>query len=254
MHAPLRAAAAILVAASAVTLCAPALGAHAAAASGNAGGGSAPRLMRVQHAHQPGTYRLRPGDYLSKVAARFCGRADAWPSIWRATGGIPDPDLVPAGLVVVIDCHGGRQAADPPARHYRHAAGKAWGVTYGYPNRCGDGDGDGWDMPCSQLHRHQGYRASSRGSGRAYSARASYSTAGESGFEACVIARESGGNAQVMNSSGHYGLYQFSESTWEAYGGSAASFGHASPAEQRRVFLAAIARGGQSNWSPYDGC
>ena len=29
---------------------------------------------------------------------------------------------------------------------------------------------------------------------------------------------------------------------------------NASAAEQRHVFLNAIAQGGQSNWSPYDGC
>src|SRR5947208_130583 len=86
-------------------------------------------------------------------------------------------------------------------------------------------------------------------------ATASGSYSGASGsYQACVIARESGGNSQVMNSSGHYGLYQFSASTWQAYGGSAADFGHASVAEQNRVFNSAIAQGGQSNWSPYDGC
>ena len=77
---------------------------------------------------------------------------------------------------------------------------------------------------------------------------------GSSSFQACVIARESGGNAQVMNSSGHYGLYQFSYATWVAYGGSPALFGHASVAEQNQVFNNAIAAGGQSNWAPYDGC
>jgi soluble lytic murein transglycosylase-like protein len=86
-------------------------------------------------------------------------------------------------------------------------------------------------------------------------ATASTSYSGASGsYQACVIARESGGNSQVMNSSGHYGLYQFSESTWVAYGGSASDFGHASVAEQNRVFSNAMAQGGQSNWSPYDGC
>lgn len=73
-------------------------------------------------------------------------------------------------------------------------------------------------------------------------------------FGACVRAAESGGNYQVWNASGHYGAYQFSESTWIAYGGPAADFGHASPAEQDQVFMNALARGGQSNWSPYDGC
>jgi hypothetical protein len=57
-----------------------------------------------------------------------------------------------------------------------------------------------------------------------------------------------------MNSSGHYGLYQFSSSTWAEYGGNPADFGDASASEQNQVFDNAIAAGGQSNWSAYDGC
>ena len=84
---------------------------------------------------------------------------------------------------------------------------------------------------------------------------ASYSGGTPGGsFGSCVVARESGGNSQVMNSSGHYGLYQFSASTWAAYGGNPASFGNASVAEQNQVFANALAAGGQSNWSAYDGC
>ena len=75
-----------------------------------------------------------------------------------------------------------------------------------------------------------------------------------SGFQECVIERESGGDAQVMNSSGHYGLYQFSESTWVAYGGSPSTFGDATVAEQNAVFATAMADGGEDNWAPYDGC
>ena len=63
----------------------------------------------------------------------------------------------------------------------------------------------------------------------------SYSAAPGS-FQQCVISRESGGSSQVMNSSGHYGLYQFSAETWAAYGGNPADFGHASVAEQNQVF------------------
>jgi hypothetical protein len=73
-------------------------------------------------------------------------------------------------------------------------------------------------------------------------------------FAACVIARESGGNSQVMNASGHYGLYQFSASTWAEYGGNPADFGNASASEQNQVFDNALAAGGESNWSAYDGC
>jgi murein DD-endopeptidase MepM/ murein hydrolase activator NlpD len=75
-----------------------------------------------------------------------------------------------------------------------------------------------------------------------------------SSLEQCIINSESGGNPQVTNSSGHWGLYQFSQSTWEAYGGSASSFGSASPAQQQQVFDNAINSGGASNWTAYDGC
>jgi hypothetical protein len=77
---------------------------------------------------------------------------------------------------------------------------------------------------------------------------------GGGAFQQCVVSRESGGDSQAMNSSGHYGLYQFSSSTWAAYGGNPADFGHASTAEQNQVFNNAVAQGGQSNWSAYDGC
>ena len=73
-------------------------------------------------------------------------------------------------------------------------------------------------------------------------------------FESCVISRESGGDAQVMNSSGHYGLFQFSESTWTEAGGSPSEFGHASPAYQQTVFNRAYAMWGVSPWQPSDGC
>jgi LysM repeat protein len=80
------------------------------------------------------------------------------------------------------------------------------------------------------------------------------STSSMGSFESCVISRESGGNPQVMNASGHWGLFQFSESTWVAYGGSPSTFGNASAAAQEQVFDNAMARGGESNWAPYDGC
>lgn len=74
-------------------------------------------------------------------------------------------------------------------------------------------------------------------------------------FRSCVISAESGGNSQVMNASGHYGLYQFSYSTWVAYGGNGSDFGHASVAEQNQVFNKAMATpAGAGNWTPYDGC
>lgn len=75
-----------------------------------------------------------------------------------------------------------------------------------------------------------------------------------SAFQACVIRAESGGDAQVMNSSGHYGLYQFSYSTWTLHGGDPALFGHASAAYQTQIFWNTYRADGTSDWAPYDGC
>ena len=85
-------------------------------------------------------------------------------------------------------------------------------------------------------------------------AQSSGSYTGGSGLQACIIAAESGGNPQIWNASGHYGLYQFSASTWAEYGGNPADFGNASVAEQNQVYDNAIAAGGASNWTLYDGC
>jgi hypothetical protein len=167
-----------------------------------------------------------------------------------------NPNRIYPGQQLARSC--ARAAVPVAAARHASRAGRVWKVTYGYPYKCGDGDGDGYDTPCSAVFpRH--YTTVTRSGRHVYSsARRSYSSSGYHGasgsYEACVIARESGGNSQVMNSSGHYGLYQFSASTWQAYGGSSADFGHASAAEQQRVFHNAIAQGGQSNWSPYDGC
>lgn len=77
----------------------------------------------------------------------------------------------------------------------------------------------------------------------------------ESSFEECVIRSESGGDPDIWNASGHWGLFQFSESTWVGYGGPASEFGSASAAEQVQVFNNAMATpGGADNWSPYDHC
>lgn len=172
---------------------------------------------RAAYAGRHRTVTLRAGEYLTELAQRYCGNPGDYPGLAGASG-ITDPDRVPAGRRITIACTTTGPRPPAPAYAGRHRrAGRAAAVTAVGP------------------------------------ARASFRDEGD--FERCVIARESGGDTQVMNSSGHYGLYQFSEQTWIAYGGSAAAFGHASAAYQRQVFLNAMARpGGASNWSPYDGC
>lgn len=108
--------------------------------------------------------------------------------------------------------------------------------------------------PRPVIHRPV-WAAATVSTGSGYTARSvTVSTRGMGGYQACVIARESGGSSQVMNASGHYGLYQFDYGTWVSGGGRRADFGHASVAEQNRVFAAVYAARGTQPWTPSDGC
>lgn len=77
-----------------------------------------------------------------------------------------------------------------------------------------------------------------------------------SGFQSCVIQRESSGNPSATNGD-HYGLYQMTPDLWRLGGGTGYSALGASVAEQDRVFQNIVAHdinGGTSNWTPYDHC
>jgi LysM repeat protein len=189
--------------------------------SAPARGGSASAL--------PATYRVRHGDSLSAIARRlYHDRAD-WPALyWRNRRHIHWADEIYAGQILRVPAKPAHAPAVPAALKALPASPAP--STAAVPPQVTAGP-------------DAGSAATSDSAG----------TPG-GGFGACVIAAESGGNPQIMNATGHYGLYQFSESTWIAYGGSAADFGHASVAEQNQVFANALAAGGESNWAPYDGC
>jgi hypothetical protein len=236
------------------------------------------RAAAAAVAAAPATYTVRRGDSLSAIAGHLFGNPGKWPYLYDANRRVvgDNPDVIQVGAVLAARLGGtaayGRVRVTASYHAVRHARsgdgdGLPRGGAYCKPNCWGDGDDDGYDLSHSPWQAAASYQGSGRhsyssgrsvgsserrsNSGGNYS-RANYGSPGS--FEACVIARESGGNSQVMNSSGHYGLYQFSSGTWQAYGGSASSFGHASASEQRQVFENAIQQGGQSNWSPYDGC
>ena len=180
---------------------------------------------------RPARYTVRSGDSLSAIAGKVYHKQNAWTVLyWANRGTIHWANMISEGQVLKVPALPAKIPAAPsqlgpaPAPAPAPAAAPV--------------------AASSSVSTSAPARATVSGS---------YSGASGS-YQSCVIARESGGNSQVMNSSGHYGLYQFSESTWVAYGGSAADFGHASVSEQNRVFNNAMAQGGQSNWSPYDGC
>ncbi len=204
-----------------------------------AGKTTAELLATVQQASghaqgaKPASYTVRSGDSLSAIAGKVYHKQNAWPVLyWANRDKVHYANVVSTGQVLKVPALPAKIPAAPGELGPQAAA------------------------PVAASGPVQATAAVSGGSysGGSYSG-GSYSGGSAGGsFGSCVIARESGGNSQVMNSSGHYGLYQFSESTWVAYGGSAGSFGNASVAEQNQVFSNAIAQGGQSNWAPYDGC
>jgi LysM repeat protein len=181
---------------------------------------------------QPVSYTVRSGDSLSSIAGRFYHKQGDWPVLyWANHSKIRWANVVSAGQVLRIPAE---PAKIPGAPAQLGPAAPAPAALVAAPAATG---------------------SPAYAPAQAAAPASSYSGGTPGGsFGQCVIARESGGNAQVMNSSGHYGLYQFSEGTWVAYGGSAADFGNASAGEQNQVFSNALAQGGQSNWSAYDGC
>jgi phage tail protein X len=213
--------------------------AHAAAHSATAAGAlmsrdeemlaAVKRAARTTAPARPASYTVRSGDSLSSIAGKVYHKQNAWPVLyWANRGKIHWANIVGEGQVLKVPAMPAKIPAAPSQLAPAPAPAPA-------PTRVA---------------------ASSAAPAQATSSVSSSYSGGAPGgsFGSCVIARESGGNSQVMNSSGHYGLYQFCASTWVAYGGSAGSFGHASVSEQHRVFSNALAQGGQSNWSAYDGC
>jgi LysM repeat protein len=184
------------------------------------------------------TYTVRPGDSLSSIADRFYHQQSAWPVLyWANRSEIRWANMISAGQVLKVPAKPAKIPAAPGALGQVAPASAP--------------------VAAAQVTATPAAAAPVAAAAAPVQAPASSTyTGGTPGgaFGQCVVARESGGNPQVMNSSGHYGLYQFSEATWVAYGGSAADFGSASVAEQNQVFANALAQGGQSNWSAYDGC
>jgi LysM repeat protein len=192
---------------------------------------SKPAIVRRAASTILAKYTVRSGDSLSSIALRVYHDAGAWPVLyWANRNQVRWANSIQVGEVLT---------APARPRHLPRAP-RQLGPTHAPVARP------------TVIEQSAEQPASS--SVRSAPAQTATSYTGDSSFQSCVIARESGGRSQVMNSTGHYGLYQFSASTWAAYGGDPAEFGHASVAEQNRVFDNAIAAGGQFNWAPYDGC
>jgi LysM repeat protein len=185
------------------------------------------------HRAQSAKYVVKSGDTLASIAQHIYASSNYWTVLyWANHSQIKYANEITAGQVLTVPAKPAKIPAAPSSLAPTPAPAASTSST-----------------------TSSGGSYSSASTAQVAPAQPTSTYSGSTGsFQACVIAAESGGNAQVMNSSGHYGLYQFSASTWAAYGGNPADFGNATVAEQNQVFDNAIAAGGESNWAPYDGC
>jgi len=198
----------------------------------------------------PTRYTVQPGDSLSGIAAKFYGKQAAWPVLyWRNHGQIRWANDIEAGQVLRVPAEPAT-IPDPPAQLSPPAAPTITTTSDFRPKHAST----------TRVRAQSAPDPAPAADTAPAPAAPAPSQAGGGGpwpggaFGNCVVERESGGNPDVWNASGHWGLYQFSASTWAEYGGSPGDFGHAGVAEQEAVFMNAMARGGEFNWAPYDGC
>jgi Transglycosylase-like domain/LysM domain len=189
------------------------------------------------HRAQSAKYVVKSGDTLASIAQHLYASSNYWTVLyWANHSQIKYANEITAGQVLTVPAKPAKIPAAPQALAPTPAPAASTAA------------------PATSTASYGGSYSSASTAQAAPAQPASTYSGSTGSFQACVIAAESGGNAQVMNSSGHYGLYQFSASTWAAYGGNSADFGNATVAEQNQVFDNAIAAGGESNWAPYDGC
>jgi resuscitation-promoting factor RpfC len=208
-----------------------------------AAGGAAKTLMAVTISLHPAAAHhsshqttVRAGDTLSSISQRAYGHAGDWPAVWWLNRRkVPNPSVIRVGQVLQLP---GKHQVKPWLRRAALAA-----IPVARPAAPAAD-------PASTAVASTAVAAPAPA---AVTSTATYSGASGS-FQACVIQRESGGDAGAVNaSSGAGGLYGFLPSTWQALGYSGLPE-NAPVSEQNAAFQKEYAQSGGSAWSAYDGC
>jgi hypothetical protein len=179
--------------------------------------------MHPAPAHQShASYTVKPGDTLSTIAAHKYGRAADWPALWWVNRHrLHNPSLISAGQRLRLPDSG------KVSKKIRRAALKA--------------------VPAPQASGPQSAPAAApSASASTVSAPASAGGVNWSAIAAC----ESGGNWSANTGNGFYGGLQFSQQTWQAYGGTkyAATASQASSSQQIAVAQRVLAGQGIGAW------
>ena len=180
----------------------------------------------VHHGHS--TYTVREGDTLSTIAARAYGHGGDWPGLWWANRHrVANPSVITVGERLRLP---GSPKTGP---NVVHAAMAAMPAPAPAPA----------DPPASAPATSP---VSTAPTGTTTSAPASSGGVNWSAIAAC----ESGGNWSADTGNGFYGGLQFTQQTWQAYGGGqyAPTASQATPAEQIAVAQRVLAGQGIGAW------
>ena len=175
------------------------------------------------HHELPGHYTVRPGDTLSAIARQEYGSRADWPALWWTNRHqIPNPDAIVAGQKLSLSTWHPRKAwitraamaaSTPPAPAASAQSPSSLPVTSSAPSYSGSYSGGGvnWDA---------------------------------------IAACESGGNWGTSTGNGFSGGLQFSQGTWDAYGGGqyASTAAGASRSQQIAVAQKVLAGQGIGAW------
>jgi hypothetical protein len=176
-------------------------------------------------AHHGHGYTVRPGDSLSQIAAREYGSAADWPALWWANRHrVPNPGMISAGQ---------RLRLPASARVTPAVARAAMAAIPAAP------------APASPV-------STPAAAPPAVASAAAAPAAGSAGGVnwSAIAACESGGNWSANTGNGFSGGLQFTQQTWQGYGGGqyAPSASQASPAQQIAVAQRVLAGQGIGAW------
>jgi len=184
-------------------------------------------------AHQaPTSYTVHQGDTLSAIASHSYGNSVDWPAVWWANRHqIRNPNL----LVV------GQRLQLPASGHVTPAMARAAQAAIPAP-----------PPPAPVAAAPSGASQSDPPASAPVSTSAPASSSGSSGGAnwSAIAACESGGNWSANTGNGFYGGLQFTQQTWDAYGGGqyAASANQASASQQIAVAQRVLAGQGIGAW------
>jgi LysM repeat protein len=175
----------------------------------------------------PASYTVRSGDSLASIAAARLGSASDWPTLWWANHNkISNPNIIEVGQELTEP-----EVAAPSASLVHRALNAIPRavtrlVSFGRKSK-----------PVSVPVPMGGSASGIPGGALGY----------------CIKTHEEGLSWAWGPGDGGGG-YQFHEATWVEFGGAPSEYGVADAAYQNSVFAHALAAGGASNWTLYDGC